>query len=154
MRPSALANASPALVRSRSIARSNSAKLPTICIVMRPAGVVVSIASVSDWNPAPAASIRSIRCSKSFSDLVSRSSFHTTTVSAGRSWRNISWRTGLSHRPPDAASWNTRWQPAAASDRACAAFDCSSPLETRAYVWSDSVALDAEGFMPFRQAVQ
>jgi hypothetical protein len=36
----------PAEVRSRIMARSNSAKAPTICIIMRPAGVVVSIASV------------------------------------------------------------------------------------------------------------
>jgi len=38
MRPSRRADSSPALVRSRSMARSNSAKAPTICIIMRPAG--------------------------------------------------------------------------------------------------------------------
>jgi hypothetical protein len=32
----------PAEVRSRIMARSNSANEPTICIIMRPAGVVVS----------------------------------------------------------------------------------------------------------------
>src|SRR3954465_6005614 len=40
MRPSALAAARPAEVRSRIMARSNSAKAPTICIIIRPAGVV------------------------------------------------------------------------------------------------------------------
>ena len=33
------------------MARSNSAKAPTICIIIRPAGVVVSIASVKLRNP-------------------------------------------------------------------------------------------------------
>ena len=47
-RPSALAAASPADVRSRIMARSNSAKAPTICIIIRPAGVVVSMCSVSE----------------------------------------------------------------------------------------------------------
>src|SRR3546814_6231156 len=54
IRPSARAWARPALVRSRIMARSNSAKLPTICIIIRPAAVVVSIASVSERKPAPA----------------------------------------------------------------------------------------------------
>ena len=36
------------------MARSNSAKAPTICVIIRPAGVVVSIASVKLRNPAPA----------------------------------------------------------------------------------------------------
>ena len=54
MRPSARASASPADVRSRIMARSNSAKLPTICIIMRPAGMVVSMFSVSLRKPAPA----------------------------------------------------------------------------------------------------
>jgi len=43
-----------ALVRSRTIDRSNSAKLPSICIIMRPAAVVVSTASVRLRKPAPA----------------------------------------------------------------------------------------------------
>jgi hypothetical protein len=50
-------------VRSRSIARSNSANDPTICIIMRPAGVVVSIASVRLRNPALAWANRSITVS-------------------------------------------------------------------------------------------
>ena len=33
---------------------------PIICIIMRPAGVVVSIFSVIDWKPAPAWAIRSM----------------------------------------------------------------------------------------------
>lgn len=42
-------------VRSRMISRSNSAMLPSICISMRPATVVVSIASVRLRNAAPTA---------------------------------------------------------------------------------------------------
>lgn len=91
-------------MRSRIIARSNSAKAPTICIIIRPAGVVVSIASVSERKPAPAAAIRSIRCRTSFSERDSRSSFHTTTVSPGRSWSRSRASSGRSHRPPDAAA--------------------------------------------------
>lgn len=50
------------------MARSNSAKLPTICIIIRPAGVVVSMFSVSDRKPAPAWAMRSMMCSTSFSE--------------------------------------------------------------------------------------
>src|SRR5580704_4261410 len=52
IRPSFRAASRPVLVGSFSIARSNSAKAPTICIIMRPAGVVVSIASVKLRKPA------------------------------------------------------------------------------------------------------
>src|ERR1700680_5156239 len=52
MRPSLRAASRPALVRSLSIARSNSANAPTICIIIRPAGVVVSTASVRLRKPA------------------------------------------------------------------------------------------------------
>ena len=41
-------------MRSRSMARSKSAKAPTLYIIIRPAGVVVLIASVNLRNPAPA----------------------------------------------------------------------------------------------------
>ena len=50
------------------MARSNSAKAPTICIIMRPAGVVVSMFSVMERKPAPALAIRSMICSTSFSE--------------------------------------------------------------------------------------
>ena len=46
IRPFCLATSRPARVLSRVIARSNSANAPSICIIIRPAGVVVSIASV------------------------------------------------------------------------------------------------------------
>jgi hypothetical protein len=68
MRPSARAAARPAEVRSRIMARSNSAKAPTIYIIIRPAGVVVSICSVSERKPAPASPIFSMMCSRSFSE--------------------------------------------------------------------------------------
>ena len=132
MRPSALAAARPADVRSRIIARSNSAKAPTICIIIRPAGVVVSIFSVIERNPAPAFPIRSMMCSTSFKDRDSRSSFQTTTVSPSRRWSRRRCSSGRSHRPPDAVSSNRRRQPEALSAFVCRALFCSSPFETRA----------------------
>jgi hypothetical protein len=54
MRPSARAAAVPAEVRSRIVARLNSANEPIICIIMRPAGVVVPMFFVIDRKPAPA----------------------------------------------------------------------------------------------------
>src|SRR4051794_2471746 len=86
MRPSARAAAKPADVRSRIIARSNSAKAPTICIIIRPAGVVVSMFSVIERKPAPALPMRSMMCSTSLSERDRRSSFQTTTVSPSRKW--------------------------------------------------------------------
>src|ERR1700693_2511507 len=62
----------------------HSAKAPTICIIMRPAGVVVSIASVKLRNPAPASPRRSMMMSTSRRDRESRSSFHTTSTSSFR----------------------------------------------------------------------
>lgn len=56
------------LVRSRRMARSNSAKAPTICIIIRPAGVVVSMASVRLRNPAEASPRRSMMVSTSRSN--------------------------------------------------------------------------------------
>jgi hypothetical protein len=67
------------------MARSILAKAPTICIIMRPAGVVVSMFSVMERKPAPALAILSMMCSKSFSERDRRSSFQTTTVSRSRS---------------------------------------------------------------------
>ena len=76
LRAFALAAASPADVRSRIIARSNSAKAPTICIIIRPAGVVVPMFSVIERKPAPALPICSTMWSTSLSerDLASGSS--------------------------------------------------------------------------------
>jgi len=50
-RPCSRAAFSPARVRSRTMARSNSAKQPSICMIMRPAGPEVSIASVKERKP-------------------------------------------------------------------------------------------------------
>ena len=75
MLPSFRAAASLCFVRSRSMARSNSANAPTICIIMRPAGVVVSMASVRLWKPAPACRIFPIKVQTSFNDRHRRSSF-------------------------------------------------------------------------------
>src|ERR1017187_3263267 len=77
MRPSSRAASNPALVRSLSMARSNSANAPTICIIIRPAAVVVSMASVRLRNPAPESPSRSIMVSTSRRERESRSSFQT-----------------------------------------------------------------------------
>ncbi len=47
-RPWARAERRPAWVRSRTMARSNSANAPSICIIMRPDAVVLSMFSVSE----------------------------------------------------------------------------------------------------------
>ena len=83
-RPWVRASRRPARVRSRIISRSNSAKEPSICIIMRPAGPEVSIDSVSERNLPPVASMRSRMTSRSLSERDSRSSFHTTSVSPAR----------------------------------------------------------------------
>jgi hypothetical protein len=48
------------------MARSNLVKLPTICIIIRPIGVIVSMFSVSERRPALVSAIRSMMCSTSF----------------------------------------------------------------------------------------
>src|SRR3954453_814605 len=78
-RPRTAAAFRPARVRSRTMARSNSAKRPSICIRMRPAGPALSIASVSERKRAPTASTLSRMCSRSVSERDRRSSFHTTS---------------------------------------------------------------------------
>lgn len=64
-RPWARAARRPAWVRSRTSSRSNSANDPSICIIMRPEGVVLSMFSVSERNPAPTLAIRSRMTSRS-----------------------------------------------------------------------------------------
>ena len=46
----------PAMTRSMMVARSNSAKTPSIWTIIRPAADVVSNGSVAERNPTPAAS--------------------------------------------------------------------------------------------------
>ena len=53
--PCSRACAKPILARSRTINLSNSANEPSICIILRPAGVLVSMASVKEQNLAPTA---------------------------------------------------------------------------------------------------
>jgi len=132
MRPCLRALSRPALVRSRSIARSNSAKAPSICIIIRPAGLVVSIASLKLLNPAFASAICSIIVRTSRSERESRSSFQTTSTSPFRSWSRSRCSSGRSQRPPDAFSRKIRSHPADFSAGTCAAVSCSL-VETRAY---------------------
>ena len=83
-RPGACAAASPASVRARITARSNSAKAPNTWKMSRPPLVVVSIAWVSDRNPTPRFSsgvTRSMRC---FKERPRRSRRQTTSVSPSR----------------------------------------------------------------------
>jgi hypothetical protein len=67
IRPSSRATNKPLRVRSRNMARSNLVNDPTICIIMRPAGEVVSTASVRLRNPAPVFSTLSMRANTSLS---------------------------------------------------------------------------------------
>jgi len=95
IRPFCLATSRPARVLSRVIARSNSAKAPSICIIIRPAGVVVSMASVMLRKPAFASSMQSMTCNRSLSDRESRSSFQFLArrgrmeASAGTFWQEM-----------------------------------------------------------------
>jgi len=81
IRPASRVPSGPALVRSLSIALSNSAKAPSIRIIIRPAVVVVSMPSVKLRNPAPVYPSLSIIVSTSRSDQDSRSSFQATSTS-------------------------------------------------------------------------
>ena len=100
-------------------------------IIMRPAGVVVSIFSVSERKPAPASAILSMMCSTSLSERDRRSSFQTTTVSPLA--KLVQHAVQLRPIPaPDVASSNSRWHPAIRSASACKALFCSPPLDTRA----------------------
>ena len=103
-RPSFRAASRPFFVRSRSMARSNSANEPTICIIIRPAGVDVSIDSVRLWKSAPAESIFSRVKRRSFSERERRSSFQTTSTSPLRSCSSKRCSSGRSHRPPETFS--------------------------------------------------
>jgi hypothetical protein len=60
---------------------------PTICIFIRPASVIVLIASVGWGNPVLASWVCSITLSKSRSERDNRSNFQTTSTSPLRSWR-------------------------------------------------------------------
>ena len=59
--------------------------------------------------------------------------FQTTMVSPSRRWSSIRSSSGRSQRPPDAASWSRRRQPAALSAFVCRALFYSSPFDTRAF---------------------
>ena len=77
----------PAFVRSRIRARSNSATAPRICRVNRPCGLVVSIGSPSERNPAPRASSVSMISSRWARERASRS-IRTTTRTSPRPHRS------------------------------------------------------------------
>jgi hypothetical protein len=66
-----------ACVRSTMRLRSNSANTPTVCHMARPVGVVVSIASVSEWNFTPRARRSSNMAIRSCKVRPNQSSFHT-----------------------------------------------------------------------------
>jgi hypothetical protein len=83
VRPLARATASPALVRSEIRARSNSAKASMIWLIRRPAGVVVSVASVRPLKPTPRAWRSSNRASRCESERARPSSFQTASVWPG-----------------------------------------------------------------------
>jgi mercuric reductase len=106
-RPRARADAKPAMVRSAINSRSNSANAAKMPKTSLPAAVVVSMAApwpVNTLRPMPRA-VRSctvlMRWRKS---RPSRSSFHTTSVSPGRSAFRQLTKPGRSSRLPDAWS--------------------------------------------------
>jgi hypothetical protein len=108
VRPRARAAASPAWVRSRIRSRSNSASAPNRWKTSLPPGVVVSRASATLRNPTPRSSrvvTVSIRWRR---ERPSRSSFHTTRVSPGRSWSRTLVSSGRASSEPDAVSVKTR----------------------------------------------
>ena len=84
-------------LRLKKMAFINSANDPSICIIILPEGVVVSMFSVIDLNPAPTLSTFSRIISKSFKERDRRSSFQTTRTSFLRSWSSKRCNSGLSH---------------------------------------------------------
>lgn len=113
-RPLARAAARPALVRSRIKSRSNSASDANRLNTRRPCAVVVSMATVarhhsdcgnqSHRRPGPLSWKSLTGVKSSFSDLPSRSSFQTITVSFSRRTSNsfCSWGRSLT---ADTFSW-------------------------------------------------
>jgi hypothetical protein len=130
-RPLRRAAASPAMVRSLTRSRSNSANDPNTWNTRRPPGVVVSMVSCNDRNPTPrAANPRtvSIRCGN---DRPNRSSRHTK-VSPDRNASITNPSSGRSVNDPDAVSVQVRKHPAALRASCCNAASCSR-VETLAY---------------------
>ena len=105
-RPCLRAAIRPFRVRSRSMSRSNSAKVPMMLIIIRPPGEFVSTDSVRLRNPAPARLISSIKDNRSLRERDRRSSFQTTTTSPSRSCPIKRCSSGRFQLPPDAFSWN------------------------------------------------
>jgi hypothetical protein len=64
-----------AAVRSRIMARPNAAKAPINCVIIRAAGVVVSMILPTERNSAPALPTRPMMCGISWDDRDRRSSF-------------------------------------------------------------------------------
>ncbi len=85
MRPRLRADANPSFVRSDIRSRSNCAIEAKTWKTRRPAGVVVSISSARDRNPAPRSAMASTMSRRSFRDLARRSYLDTTTISPSRS---------------------------------------------------------------------
>lgn len=131
-RPARLACSKPWSVRSRIISRSNSATAPSIWVINRPGAVVVSIASVREQKPAPAAVIFSRVNNRSRSERLSRSSFQTTRTSPELSAAIALASCRRSASPPEASSLNTVSQPAAVNVVSWFSRSWWSPRETRA----------------------
>ncbi len=107
LRPRALAAASPAIVRSRMISRSNWANAPNRWNTSRPPAVVVSIDSRSDRNPTPRSSSAvtvSIRWRR---ERPRRPRRQTTRVSPGRGRSKTLSSSGQRSSTSEARSTNT-----------------------------------------------
>ena len=94
----------------------------------RPAGVVVSIASVSETNPTSRSPSVVTVCTRCARLRPRRSSRHTTSVSPGRSSASSSASRGREARASEAVSSTTRAAsiPAATRASSCSCADCSA----------------------------
>ena len=113
--PLALADSRPAIVLSRMISRSNSAKAPKTWKISLPPAVVVSSDSLRLRKPTPRPSSSPTRSISSRSDLPSRSSLATTRTSPSRHQSNASRSLARSASRLLIFSSKTRSQPSARS---------------------------------------
>ncbi len=119
-------------MRSMINSRSIWARLAITWKKKRPADVFVSIPSVMPWKCTFWASSSLTRSTNPFTLRPSRSSFHTTRVSAWRNWDSASFSPGRSTCAPLSLSVKMRFHPVFLSASSCISRFCSW-VDTRAY---------------------
>ena len=132
IRPRLRADAKPSFVRSEILSLSNCAMDAKTWNVRRPAGVVVSMSSAKDRNPAPRSPMVSTISRRSLRDRARRSYLVTVTTSPSRSWSSILSSSGRSRFDPLILSANSLPAPVAFSASVWASRFWSF-VETRAY---------------------